>query len=72
MEESWLTSRRAQVREALGGLPAEQRRVLELAYFDGMTQSEIAAALGIPLGTVKSRTLAGMRAMRGAIARNEA
>jgi RNA polymerase sigma-70 factor (ECF subfamily) len=56
------------VSAALGGLAAEQRQVLELAYFDGLSQSEIAATLGIPLGTVKSRTIAAMRTLRTALA----
>jgi RNA polymerase sigma-70 factor, ECF subfamily len=60
------TERRA-VRDALGRLPAEQRRVLELMYFDGLTQTEVADATGLPLGTVKSRTLLGMRRMRTAL-----
>jgi RNA polymerase sigma-70 factor, ECF subfamily len=54
----------ATVRRALGALPAEQRRVLELAYFDGLTQTEIAARLDQPLGTVKTRTRSGMLKLR--------
>ena len=49
------------VREALATLPEEQRQVLLLAYLEGMSQSEIAAAKGQPLGTVKTRTRAGLR-----------
>jgi RNA polymerase sigma-70 factor, ECF subfamily len=49
------------VRGALALLPEEQRQVLLLAYLDGMSQSEIAAAKGQPLGTVKTRTRAGLK-----------
>lgn len=49
------------VRAALNELPAEQRQVIELAYFDGMSQSDIATARDMPLGTVKSRMRLGMR-----------
>ncbi|HEX4451028.1 MAG TPA: sigma-70 family RNA polymerase sigma factor [Kofleriaceae bacterium] len=52
------------VRSALGGLGNEQRRVVELAYFDGLSCSEIAARIAIPIGTVKSRLAAGLRALR--------
>ncbi|MFI7072569.1 sigma-70 family RNA polymerase sigma factor [Micromonospora aurantiaca] len=50
-----------QVRDALERLPADERQMLQLAYFQGMTQSEISAALGIALGTVKSRTFRAQR-----------
>ncbi len=55
------------VRMALDGLPSEQREVLELMYFEGLSQSRIAERLGVPLGTVKSRTLFGMRKLRSAL-----
>ena len=56
------------VREALRCLPAAQRDVLVLMYFDGLTQSQIAARNATPLGTVKSRALLGMRRLRAALA----
>ena len=56
---------RRQVREALAELAPEQRRLLELAYFGGMSQSQIAASLERPLGTVKSQIRAAMRHLAG-------
>jgi RNA polymerase sigma-70 factor (ECF subfamily) len=55
------------VRAALAELPDEQRNVLELMYFEGLSQSQIAERTGQPLGTVKSRALLGMRRMRSAL-----
>jgi len=55
---------RNRVRAALAELTAEQRQVLELAYFDGQSCSEIAERIGIPIGTVKSRLAAGLGKLR--------
>ena len=55
---------RAVVRKALDSLAPEQREVIELAYYGGMSHSEIAAARGIPLGTVKTRTRLGLMRLR--------
>lgn len=57
----------ARVRAALAELPNEQRRVIELMYFDGLSQSRIAERLSLPLGTVKSRTVLGMRRLRDSL-----
>jgi DNA-directed RNA polymerase specialized sigma24 family protein len=52
------------VRDALGSLPPAQREAIELAYFGGLTQQEIAARTETPLGTVKSRVRLGLLQMR--------
>jgi RNA polymerase sigma-70 factor, ECF subfamily len=52
------------LKTALATLPAEQRQAVELAYFEGMTQSEIAARTGAPLGTVKTRVRTAMQSLR--------
>jgi RNA polymerase sigma factor (sigma-70 family) len=67
VDDAWLAVRRKQVRQALAELSDDQRTVLELAYFGGRTQARIAEELGIPLGTVKTRTLAALRKLRTAL-----
>ena len=67
VEQVGMPEERRAVREALAELPDEQQQVIELMYFGGMSQSKIAEALELPLGTVKSRTLLGMRRLRGAL-----
>jgi RNA polymerase sigma-70 factor (ECF subfamily) len=62
--ESWRNAQREQVREALGTLPPEQLKILELAYFSGYTHVEIAELLGLPLGTVKGRMRLGLKKIR--------
>ncbi len=52
------------VTEALAALPPDQRIVLELGYFEGLSSTEIAARLGVPVGTVKSRTAAALARLR--------
>ena len=63
-EQAWVGLRRDRVKLALGNLPEPQREALTLAYFGGYTQREVAALTGTPLGTVKTRMLAGMRRLR--------
>jgi len=57
-----------ELRGALGELPGEQSKVIELAYFGGFSQSEIARMLGVPLGTVKGRMRLGLEKIRGQLA----
>jgi RNA polymerase sigma-70 factor, ECF subfamily len=65
--EAWDLALADQVTRALGELPDEERRAIELAYFDGRTYREVARLLDQPEGTVKSRIRNGMRRMRTAL-----
>ena len=65
ISEEWLDQDRLDsLRRALENLPVDQRSVIELAYFGGLSQSEIAERLGIPLGTVKTRQRLAMQKLR--------
>jgi RNA polymerase sigma-70 factor (ECF subfamily) len=63
-ESSVLSEQQRMVQGALAGLSPDQREVIELAYFQGLSQSEIANTLGQPLGTVKTRTRLGLIKLR--------
>ena len=63
-ESAEVRETRRRVQTALAGLPPEQRRLLELAYYGGLSQSELAERLDLPLGTVKSRMFAGLARLR--------
>jgi RNA polymerase sigma-70 factor (ECF subfamily) len=67
VETVFLHERRERVQQELGKLPPEQRQVLEMAFYQGLSQSEIAAKADLPLGTVKTRTLLAMKKLRNAL-----
>ena len=60
--------RQRRIGSALERLPREQRQVIELAFYEGLTQTQMAAHLGAPLGTVKSRVLLAMKKLREILA----
>ncbi len=67
VESVFVHERRERVRREMDKLPPEQRQVLEMAFYEGLSQSEIAARAALPLGTVKTRTLLAMKKLRSAL-----
>lgn len=67
LESVFVHERRERVRGEMEKLPPEQQQVLEMAFYEGLSQSEIAAKAGLPLGTVKTRTLLAMKKLRSAL-----
>jgi RNA polymerase sigma-70 factor, ECF subfamily len=67
-EDAWLRFERERVQAALKQLPDQQREALELAYYGGFSQSELAERLGQPVGTIKSRMFTGLARLRELLA----
>ncbi|GAC1658253.1 MAG: sigma-70 family RNA polymerase sigma factor [Candidatus Dormibacteraceae bacterium] len=70
-DETWTRLVAGTVRAAVDGLPREQREVLDACYYGGLSQSEAASLLGLPLGTVKTRARAALQRLRGDLSRSE-
>ena len=70
-QQVWNDLRGATVRDALERLPVEQKKSIELAYFSGYSQSEIADLMGVPLGTVKGRMRIGLQKLKGMLETRE-
>lgn len=70
-QQAWNNTRGDIVRRALERLPSEQKKSIELAYFSGYTQSEIAELMGVPLGTVKGRMRIGLQKLRSMLVSQE-
>jgi RNA polymerase sigma-70 factor (ECF subfamily) len=67
-DDAWLRYERERVQSALKQLPDQQREALELAYYGGFSQSELAERLGQPVGTIKSRMFSGLARLRELLA----
>jgi RNA polymerase sigma-70 factor, ECF subfamily len=67
VDNVFMQERRGRVQRELANLPPEQREVLEMAFYEGLTQTEIASRADLPLGTVKTRTLLAMKKLRNAL-----
>ena len=67
LESVFFRERRQRVKDELDKLPPEQRQVLEMAFYQGLSQTEIADRSSVPLGTVKTRTLLAMKKLRSAL-----